>query len=383
MPSTHTAFFAALLWSILAFGAYYFRKMVVPVTYFSTIIVDMLGITVLAAVTGGPFSPFLVMYIIEIIGVFYLGNSWQGIIVSLSGLAFFIAMNFLRLAIGFPNIDPFVKTLPLSENPVYLGSSLVLITILILFSISVHTLMSRRMDRMRDELYRCKGSLKSSGDELMASFHDLESVADRLKEQEILAQTSYKQLLMADKLSTLGWITAGMVNEFNNPLTSIFTDVESFLSRKSEKLGPSTKETFNKVLACAERIRTVVNNFSQTMRTDGQYFFSPISFNPLVERVQKLLKYEANRNSTELKVDLDPNVGSVFAVESQIEQMMINLIINGFEAIENGKNGIILLSTTIEDDEVVFSVRDSGHGIPNLIFLPIRPNPAEGWACFL
>ena len=149
--STHIIFSIVLIWSILAFFAYYFRRFEALVTLISTLIFDMLGITFLVAFTGGATSPFIILYLLEIVAVFYLGNFWQGFIVSITGGLFFLAMT-LMTNFGIVHMAaPFTQVIRYDENPVQIFTTFLFIMVLIGYTIILNALMSRQIENIGNE----------------------------------------------------------------------------------------------------------------------------------------------------------------------------------------------------------------------------------------
>ena len=370
---THLIFLLVLAWALAVLAAYYFRRFVVLTTFISTFIVDIIAITVLVIFTGGTYSPFIIMYLIEIVGVFFLVNFWQGLVVSAAAIVFYVLMNVVTLVSGIFETTPFSTSVPTLENPVLWGTTVTLILVLIAYTIVLNAIMSRRLDRMRKEVVHYKSTLQESGDELLASFHDLESVADRYKEQQILSGAAQSQLLLSDKYASLGWLAAGVMLQFNNPMSSILTDIETLMMNPNETLSKNARETCQKVINNVERIKGLMNNLTQTVRPDGPNNFSLTNLNRLVERVVTLFKMDLKRRPIEFTTDFAAELTPINAIESQLEQAFIHLLTNSLDAIGGGR-GKVKVATWADDANQFVEIQDNGRGIApedlSQIFLP-------------
>lgn len=361
---TQIAMIAALLLSIAVLAGYYLKRFELFCFYFSTIVLDVCGITVLVAFTGGLASPFVFLYAIELMSIFFLGNFQQGTLVTAIGAVLYFGMVFLTEIKQVITAPVFTPDTPISGNPVLLTCLIVLGLISIAYSIFLTALVRKRMDGLRVKIDRYQKILDESGVELMSSFHDLESVADRLKEQEIRYDSAHNRLMMADRYATLGWLSASIIHEFNNPLTSILTEIETFLLKKGAKITPTMQQTCKRVLDNASRIQTLVSNLTRAVRPEGENLYTIIDINRLIIRIVDLMKYEALKKEVEIETDLSTERPNIFAVDSQIEQMLLNLISNSLQAIDS-EEGKIVIKTAVETNNLICSIEDNGIGITN------------------
>lgn len=359
---THIVFFIVLLFSLGALAAYFFGRFEFIFSYFSPIVLDMLGITVLVAFTGGLYSPFIFLYPIELLGIFFLDNFWKGILISILGASFYSVMIVVTIIMRMEFQPVFSPDIPLSDNSVLFMCSIALGIVFVLYTIVQAAFLRKRADVLQRRVDQFQRVLNKSSVELMSSFHDLESVADRLKEQEIQSDSANAQLMMADRYATLGWLSASIIHEFNNPLTSIITEIETMMLKKGADISPTTRQACKRALDNTGRIQTLVSNLTQTIRPQGQNFFTIVDINRLIMHIVDLMKTEALKKATEITTSLSGERPNIFAVDGQIEQMFINIISNSLQAIENIK-GQIIIKTVVEDNDLVCTIQDNGKGI--------------------
>lgn len=150
-----------------------------------------------------------------------------------------------------------------------------------------------------------------------------------------------EQLLAAQKLESLGVLAEGIAHDFNNMLAAILTTAESALDNLSE--DGSAQEGLQNIQAVAVRAAEIVK---QMMAYSGQEKaqFEAVDLSQLVAEMVHLLKVSISKQTT-LKSDLGENLPLVLANPAQLQQVVMNLITNGSEAI--GENpGVLTITTT-------------------------------------
>ena len=112
---------------------------------------------------------------------------------------------------------------------------------------------------------------------------------------------------------------------------------------------------------------------------------SPLQVKNLIHDVLMLVQRSADKKKVLLKLNLAAGLPLVFGDRTQLQQVLLNLIINGFESIRNGKDDsreLIVLASKDEPDGVRISVQDSGVGIDekrmDRIFDPFYTTKREG-----
>ena len=202
--------------------------------------------------------------------------------------------------------------------------------------------------------YDKKGGVKC----IIGTFFD---ISDRRKVEEAL-KTRREQLIQARKLASLGILTSGVAHELNNPLNNISTSIQIVL----EELGEDNIEfKRNKLLEAekqVERARDIVKALLEFSRNKS-LSFKRVQFKNLVEKAISFIKRELppeiriHMNIPEdIEVNLDPK---------RIKQVLINLILNGMQAMTEGGVLTIKAWEGMEDDAkmLYFQVQDTGDGI--------------------
>lgn len=189
-----------------------------------------------------------------------------------------------------------------------------------------------------------------------AIFNDLRekyAVQKKLEEAET-------QLFQSEKLASLGRLAAGVAHEINNPLTSILL-YGNLMQEKLEEKHP-LEDNLKYILEDAERCKEIVKNllaYSRQTRPTKDIFY----LNDLVFESLRLIRDQKLFMNVKVVKDLDASQILVNADKNQLCQVIINLIINAFDAMES--SGTLTLRTyrAKEGGTAFLEVADTGGGI--------------------
>jgi signal transduction histidine kinase len=178
-----------------------------------------------------------------------------------------------------------------------------------------------------------------------------------------------KQLFHADRLATLGQLSAGIAHELNEPLASILGFAQ--LAKRENGILLQTKKDLEKIEAATLYGREIIKKlmfFAKQLPPQTLY----VNLNYIIDEVLFFLETQCTRKAIILKKYLAKDLPDIIADSSQIKQIIVNLIINSIQVIPNG--GTIEIKTFFDKKNVYLSIKDSGIGIKkeNLkkIFLP-------------
>ncbi len=206
------------------------------------------------------------------------------------------------------------------------------------------------------------------------------------QDQTVLSDLQ-KQLVQAEKLSTLGQIAAGVVHELNNPLTAIGVYSE-FLLRKATKrvavdpksYDPEDLDKLRTIAEGAERIKSFSRDLVQYAKPSAG---APerLSINRVISQSLAFCEHLFRESGVRLECDLDQNIPDIQVVPGQLEQVVINLVTNAVQACPSG--ALVRVSSYRDGDaRVVFSIKDEGPGIAHedqaRIFEPFFTTKSDG-----
>lgn len=169
------------------------------------------------------------------------------------------------------------------------------------------------------------------------------------------------KLLEEDRLSTLGLLTAGVIHEIGNPMSSLATRVH-LLSQTQEP--QKLKEGVTQISKEIERLNRLIRQLSHINRSQGQAL-EPIRVQGLVEYVVEILKVHPLGKKMRWRLEAPPYPLYIQGSFSELCQALLNVGLNAVEASPPGAE--IYLEIKSGDDRVIIEVQDCGKGIPSEI----------------
>ncbi len=161
----------------------------------------------------------------------------------------------------------------------------------------------------------------------------------REREQEQMQQ----QLQHTQKLESLGVLAGGIAHDFNNILTAIMGHASLGITKcKTDTLA--VQQHLTKVVAASEKAADLCKQML-AYSGHGQFIVKPLDVSLFVESIINILEVSLNKGVV-LNLSLMDNLPMVEADESQIQQVLMNLITNANEAIEN-RSGVIAIRTGV------------------------------------
>jgi PAS domain S-box-containing protein len=175
--------------------------------------------------------------------------------------------------------------------------------------------------------------------------------------------TREQQLRRAERLASLGTLIAGVAHELNNPLSAIkgFAQLMLMDDRPEED-----REALEIMRREAERAAKIVADLRlvarQTQESGADR--APVDLNEVVRHVVKLRRYALTTRNVELREDLSERLPAVLGDRSQLEQVLLNLVVNAEQAL-SGVEGErrLILRTRPSGGGVAVHVVDNGPGI--------------------
>jgi two-component system NtrC family sensor kinase len=178
-----------------------------------------------------------------------------------------------------------------------------------------------------------------------------------------------RQLVQAEKLSSVGLLAAGVAHEVNTPLAVISTYAQMLAKQvggddqKSKLLEKIAKQTFR-----ASEIVNSLLNFSRTSPTA----FEEVDVNRIIQESLVLIQHQMEKAGITIQLDLEEQIPSMKGNPGKLQQVFLNLFLNARDAM--GAGGSLTIRSRRGIDAVVVDVIDTGHGIEpehlNRIFDP-------------
>ncbi len=178
-----------------------------------------------------------------------------------------------------------------------------------------------------------------------------------------------EQLRHADRLATIGQLSAGIAHEINEPLSAILGFAQLVLSEA--QLAEEVKEDVQKIVNASLHAREVVRKLMLFSRQVPPKMV-PVDINKLIEDGFYFLENRCAKQGVQIVRDLDPKIPKVIADPSQMHQVLVNLSVNAMQAMPDG--GLIQISTRLVNNALQISISDTGVGMDadvlQRIFIP-------------
>ncbi|OGO30770.1 MAG: hypothetical protein A2Z29_03705 [Chloroflexi bacterium RBG_16_56_11] len=169
-----------------------------------------------------------------------------------------------------------------------------------------------------------------------------------------------EQLIVQDRLASIGQLTSGLAHELNNPLTSIISFSSLLLKRK---FGEDTKQDLKIINDEAQRIAGIVKNLLTFARAQPQEK-QPTNINECIRKVLEMRTYEQKVNNIQVNVHFDPDLPLVNGNSPQLEQVFFNIVINAeFFMLKAHRKGTLTITTEKAGSSVRALFADNGPGI--------------------
>lgn len=185
-------------------------------------------------------------------------------------------------------------------------------------------------------------------------------------EAEVRARQHQAELAQAARLSTLGGMAAGLAHEINQPLAAIVSYARGCARRiqVGEARSEALLEVVDEISAQALRAGEVLRRIREFVR-HTQLPRTRVDLNGLVREALHFAEMEARDLGIGLALDLSREPLDVEADGIQIEQVMLNLVRNGFEAMAHisGERRVRIETRRTDDGTAEFAVHDTGEGI--------------------
>lgn len=290
------------------------------------------------------------------------------------------------IRLGF-NLNPmFDEMKQVTVKALLISAGIFLLGLLVIFGIASR--MTRPIEQLTvaakhieqgDLQYRV--SLRRS-DEIGDLGSAFDQMAERLMHREKELKLSKDLIRRADRLSSLGMLTAGLAHEIRNPLVAIRTFTQLLPERYQE---PEFRNKFQALaLKEVDRICGLVNDLLSFARPTVPNV-SAENVNEIVESIVRILETEAKEKEVQIYRRLATHLPKIFIDKEQIKQVSMNVILNALQSIEG--RGVVEVSTRPftkngSEQYVQIEVRDSGVGIPEKdledIFNPFFTTKKDG-----
>jgi C4-dicarboxylate-specific signal transduction histidine kinase len=209
--------------------------------------------------------------------------------------------------------------------------------------------------------------------------HDWKTAQDELRETQA-------ELAHMTRVTTMGQLTASIAHELNQPLAGIMTNASTGM-RMLNADPPNVagaRETARRTLRDAGRASEVINRL-RALFTKKSTTFEAVDLNLAIQEVIALTSSELQRNSVSLRLELADDLPPVAGDRIQLQQVILNFIVNGTEAmngVEDRPREMVISTQRDETGNIRLSVQDTGVGFDALstekLFSPFFTTKTSG-----
>lgn len=214
--------------------------------------------------------------------------------------------------------------------------------------------------------------------------HKLEGkVAERTRELKV----AHQKLLQSDRLASLGQLSASVAHEINNPIAGVL-NLAMLMQRilKDDGIPPERVADFRRYLAQVtqetSRVGRIVSDLLAFSRRPSPHR-AETDVNAVIRNTVSLAEHKLKLANIETRLELAGDLPPVLCDRSQIQQVILNLVLNAAEAMQSKKGGELVATTArVDGHSIMIRVADQGEGIPPevlpRIFDPFFTTKAEG-----
>ena len=187
-----------------------------------------------------------------------------------------------------------------------------------------------------------------------------------------------------NRVTTMGELTASLAHEINQPIAAAVTDANTcvrWLTRDRPDLEEA-REAAKRAIKDATRAADIIRQTRQLFK-NRRPLHEVVTVNDLITEIIMLVRSEAVRCGVAIQTELETNLPSARGDRTQLQQVLLNLIMNGIEAMKglDGRRQLTVTSARDGSDQLLVSVADTGTGLPpdqDEIFRPFFTTKPDG-----
>lgn len=201
------------------------------------------------------------------------------------------------------------------------------------------------------------GQIRNGVEKQMRSDAQIEIRMKEIAEQR-------EELLHVTRVGKLAEFVSSLAHEISQPLTAILSYAQAAQRMLGER-EPELKKILSYIISDDQRAAGVIQRLRQLLKKSKSEM-KPIDIDALINETVMLITIDAGVRNVAVKVELAGNLPLVSGDRIQLQQVLLNLISNSFDALENsqGKREIVIRTSQKDADTVLVEVKDSGCGIP-------------------
>ena len=190
-------------------------------------------------------------------------------------------------------------------------------------------------------------------------------MTERKRSEEALREAQ-ANLARVSRVTTMGELTASLAHEIRQPIAAAVTNARTclrWLGRDQPDVAEG-REAAARIIKDVTRASDIISSIS-VMFKKGALQRQAVDVNELIREMIVLLRSEANRYSISIRTELAEDLPKVMADRVQLQQVFMNLMLNGIDAMKETSGGSELaIKSETDDGQLLISVSDTGVGLP-------------------
>ena len=194
---------------------------------------------------------------------------------------------------------------------------------------------------------------------------DIEDRKRAEQERERLRQLE-ADLAHVNRVSMLGELGASLSHELKQPIAAAITNADTCLRwlKRDQPDVEEASEAVTRIVEAGNRAAEIINRLRSFYTKSAPVERELVDVNELIPEMLVLLRSEANRHSLPMRTDLAADLPRVTADRVQLQQVFLNLMLNGIEAMKDSGGVLTIVSQLDNDDQLLISISDTGVGLP-------------------
>jgi len=238
--------------------------------------------------------------------------------------------------------------------------------------------LKRTIDRVRRDDLSARVEFAKRNDDIGKLGQQFNGMVEQLEHNRaVIEELHRREMSRAEHLATLGELAAGLAHEIRNPLAGIAGVVD--VMGKELPTDSASRAVLTDVQNEIVHIQNILNDLLSYARPRPP-IFHPANLNTTIEQAVLLARQQVRTRPVQVLFTPDTSLPLVVHDPALIQQVVLNLLLNGIQAIR--REGTVEVNLTPENGQVLICVKDNGRGIPPealpKIFKPFFTTRKEG-----
>lgn len=218
--------------------------------------------------------------------------------------------------------------------------------------------------------------------QMTGTVHDITERKNAEEDRRLLRE----ELTHMSRITTIGTLAGALAHEINQPLTAIMSNAQAalrFLDAEKPNID-ELREILSDITDDTIRSSDVIHQLRDFMKK-GEIALIPLNINETIKEVVNLTHRDAESRHISIRIDTNEDLPEVMGDKVQLQQVILNLVINGFDAMmyqDADSRELVIQTEQDEDNSIHIAVQDTGMGIEEekleQIFEPFVSTKPEG-----